>query len=279
MKIQINARLKVEGIHRWEDCPIEEVSYLRDYHRHQFHITVNLTVSHLNRSVEFIQLTHNVRYYLNEKYFKEEYQCLYFGNGSCEMIAEELLRVFNADSVEVNEDGESGSTVFAEKKDIIQTEPKVIVVCGRNNSGKDTYCKKFIEFEHISIGDIVRELTKKNERTHDAGLQQDIIEELAFKMQDKTKKYIINGIRQMSIINAILKITNRECLLVWLEVSEKELEKRYNERKADKDKNLTFAEIIERDNKLGLEQVEQFIKVNYHRSESTKQANCQIIQN
>lgn len=37
-KSVVYSRLKVEGIHNWRNCPIEEVSYLKDDHRHLFEI-------------------------------------------------------------------------------------------------------------------------------------------------------------------------------------------------------------------------------------------------
>jgi hypothetical protein len=45
------------------------------------------------------------------RYFKEQYQCLFFDNMSCEMIADELVKKFNLYECEVNEDGEGGAIV------------------------------------------------------------------------------------------------------------------------------------------------------------------------
>lgn len=108
---QVIARLKVEGIHRWKKCPIDEVSYLKNYHRHVFHIEAKLTVNHADRDVEFIQLTHDIHLWLYNNYYSDEYKCLFFDDNSCEMIANELVDVFNLDSCEVNEDGEGGALV------------------------------------------------------------------------------------------------------------------------------------------------------------------------
>jgi len=113
MKIstEIVARTSVEGIHRWGQCPIEEVSYLRNYHRHLFQIAAKLPVSHSNRDTEFIQLTHKIKTYLRETYFSTETQCLFFGDRSCEMIAEELLIEFSLSECEIQEDNESSAIV------------------------------------------------------------------------------------------------------------------------------------------------------------------------
>jgi len=108
---KIIARMTVEGIHRWRKCPIEEVSYLREYHRHLFHIVCYSYVTHDDRDIEFIQLSHDIKKYLTEKYFSERSQCLFFDDMSCEMIAEELVKQFNLCECEVNEDGEGGAIV------------------------------------------------------------------------------------------------------------------------------------------------------------------------
>ncbi len=114
IKTSVIVRIKVEGIHRWEKCPIEEVSYLKHYHRHMFFISGKHYVSHDDRDVEFIQLSHKIRKYLRDKYFSTEAQCLFFGEMSCEMIAKELLVAFNLYECEVNEDGEGGAIIKLE---------------------------------------------------------------------------------------------------------------------------------------------------------------------
>lgn len=108
---KIIARTKIEGIHRWRDCPIEEVSYLREYHRHIFHIRGVCRVSHNNRDIEFIQLAHHIKKYLTAKYFSKSMGCAYFDDMSCEMIAIELLNHFDLCECEVNEDGEGGAII------------------------------------------------------------------------------------------------------------------------------------------------------------------------
>lgn len=110
-RIRVVARTTVEGIHRWFKCPIEEVSYLRDYHRHVFHIHAKAYVNHTDRDIEFIKLSHDIKQYLTDKYYSEKYKCLFFDDSSCEMIADELVKKFELYECEVNEDGEGGSIV------------------------------------------------------------------------------------------------------------------------------------------------------------------------
>lgn len=111
MGVRVLSRLNIEGVHRWLKCPIEEVEYLQNYHRHQFHITCSSFVSHSDRDVEFIEQSHAVREYLDDKYYSSKYACLMFGDMSCEMIASELFHAFGLSGCEVNEDGEGGAII------------------------------------------------------------------------------------------------------------------------------------------------------------------------
>ena len=112
MTTRIFIRLKVEGLHRWPDCDIQEVDYLANLHRHNFGITCWHEVNHDNRDIEFIQLKHKVKDWLLERYWKQVPNCLVFGAMSCEMIAKELIKEFGFDRVTVDEDGENGAEVL-----------------------------------------------------------------------------------------------------------------------------------------------------------------------
>lgn len=111
IKTSVYAKLIVEGIHNWANCPIEEVSYLRDLHRHQFHIIAHRYVYHDDRDIEFIEFQHKIRAYLTNKYWSDKYKCCLFGSMSCEMIGSELLEKFGLFKCEVSEDGECGAIV------------------------------------------------------------------------------------------------------------------------------------------------------------------------
>jgi len=108
MKTLVYCKLQVEGIHRWLSCPLDEVSYLRDYHRHIFTVACGVEVFHDDRDVEFIVLKHKVQKYLKKNYFDKQQNLHFFGDMSCEMIAQELMDEFNLAWCEVNEDEENG---------------------------------------------------------------------------------------------------------------------------------------------------------------------------
>lgn len=95
-------KLQFEGYHQWSDCPIEDVSFLRNLHRHIFHVTATKEVTHNDRDVEIIMLKRNILSYLSG-------QPINFGNNSCEDIAEILINKFDLISCEVLEDGENGA--------------------------------------------------------------------------------------------------------------------------------------------------------------------------
>jgi hypothetical protein len=95
-----------EGIHCWPECPFEEVKYLRDPHRHIFHIKAHKQVFHDDRDVEFIMLKHQVETYLRDTYPRGR-----MGLTSCEMLGRELMNKFGLIEVEVSEDGENGAIV------------------------------------------------------------------------------------------------------------------------------------------------------------------------
>lgn len=107
MKIVIT--LQVAGVHRWSACPIPEVNYLKQYHRHMFHIKVWKTVEHDDRDVEIIMFKRDVKAHIRENYFDVEHDACFFGDMSCEMIAKIIYHEFSCSAVEVLEDGENGA--------------------------------------------------------------------------------------------------------------------------------------------------------------------------
>jgi hypothetical protein len=101
------------GFHRYPDAP-EEVSYLRETHRHVFMFKVEIQVFHDDREIEF----HMFKNWLTSLYEGGDLQVDY---KSCEMLAQELIDKivlkYNCSmrtvAVTVSEDGECGATVFS----------------------------------------------------------------------------------------------------------------------------------------------------------------------
>jgi len=101
----IIVRTQFAATHCWPACNIPEVIYLRNKHRHMFHIVAKKSVLSLDREIEFIALKMKVDSYLAE--YKGE-----LGTKSCEQLAEELIGRFSLNYCEVSEDGENGAEVY-----------------------------------------------------------------------------------------------------------------------------------------------------------------------
>jgi hypothetical protein len=113
MKRYIFCKTTFEGLHCWKDIlDTEECQYLKNYHRHIFHIEVVIPVYHSDRNIEFIELKHRVNDFLTTIFPNKINNIPYMGTTSCELLAELILTHFNADKVSVSEDNENGSIVL-----------------------------------------------------------------------------------------------------------------------------------------------------------------------
>lgn len=100
--------VKLPGFHRWALAP-DHRAYLRDRHRHLFHVRVEVAVSHDDRDVEFHDLQDEIRRWWGSGTTDHE-------GRSCEQIARRLGAVLQMAGIKVirvivSEDGESGATV------------------------------------------------------------------------------------------------------------------------------------------------------------------------
>jgi hypothetical protein len=92
------------AFHRWNDAP-GPVSYLRNFHRHVFHVKLYVNTTHNNRDVEFITLKEELDNFLSSWQGKEL-------ELSCEQMAEAILNAFpEGITCLVSEDGENGAYV------------------------------------------------------------------------------------------------------------------------------------------------------------------------
>lgn len=100
----IYVKTQFEAFHRWIDAP-EEVAFLRNWHRHVFHVKVSLCVQHNNRDIEFFMFRRLLDAFISRTFAGQNLEY------SCETIAYLLASEFDAFSVEVSEDGENGAIV------------------------------------------------------------------------------------------------------------------------------------------------------------------------
>lgn len=81
MKRFITIKFNFEGIHFYPDAP-EEVSFLRNPHRHIFYAEVTIQVKHDNRELEFFMVKNKLQ---------KKFAGGYLGSKSCEMMAAEII--------------------------------------------------------------------------------------------------------------------------------------------------------------------------------------------
>lgn len=112
--MKVIASTTYEGVHCWPEAP-EEVKYLRDPHRHIFHVVVEMRVYHDDREVEFIMLKHEVNRWLASHC--DGNGVWQMGRMSCEQVAVQIIKMLGSKygnryvAVSVLEDGENGCTV------------------------------------------------------------------------------------------------------------------------------------------------------------------------
>jgi len=112
----IVVNLRFAALHCWPAAP-PEVKFLRDYHRHEFHVKVALMVKHVERESETWQFKAFLRGVINDLCSPPtEVPFRNVGSYSCEQIAEVIATEVAARyqdrrevEVEVLEDGETGA--------------------------------------------------------------------------------------------------------------------------------------------------------------------------
>ena len=110
----ITSRTSFEGIHCWPEAP-DEVSFLRNPHRHIFGVVVEIETEHNDRDLEFIMVKHQLDNRLNAEL--DSNGVWQMGRKSCEDVAEMLLQFLHNKypgrliSVSVYEDDENGCTL------------------------------------------------------------------------------------------------------------------------------------------------------------------------
>lgn len=100
-KTGIIIKATFQATHWWPDCPFEEVAFLRNTHRHVFHVEVTIETNK-DRGLEFFMEKNK----LNE--FLSQFEGTHLGSLSCESLAEMICKHMEANMVSVFEDGENG---------------------------------------------------------------------------------------------------------------------------------------------------------------------------
>lgn len=282
LQTSIGIRFEVEGFHNYPDASKnhgELVKFLEQPHRHIFKFNCKKRVNHDNRDEEFILLRRKVKQYINLKFpvFESGCECYDFGSMSCEIIAKNILKQFDFDSVEVSEDGENyaivekvevkdDSTEEKPKESLSLTElPKIEFIVGEAFSGKTTYINEVKQKNDgvIEVGDIVRKLTYSEIRTFDSNLSDLICERICnmilfeWNLKSIDKIYIV-GCRQQSLFDKIIDTLKQNCVEVdftvtVLSVKEETRRKRFEKvSKEIKNATYSFEDIEKGDAEIGL---------------------------
>lgn len=111
----IEVKNQIELTHRWLGAPIE-VSYLRHLHRHVFTVYSTIEVFYDNRELEFIQVQHHLKYFLENYVFQPEVSC----EQIAKIVAQHILDTYGDRNVRVSvfEDDENGATVKIKKESV-----------------------------------------------------------------------------------------------------------------------------------------------------------------
>lgn len=278
MKTFVGIRFEVEGFHNYPDASKNHgdlVKFLEQSHRHIFKFNCKKRVNHDNRDEEFILLRRKVKQYINQNFpvFEQGCECYDFGSMSCEMIAKQLLKKFDFDSVEVSEDGENYAIVEKEECDNIKQEkednnklPLVTFVVGKVFSGKSYYVNEKVKEVGgviVEVGEIVRKIKQEEKRIFEGFLSKEIakrIFHILTKVTSDAHVYIV-GCRQKSVIEQISYLCELNHLhldynIIYLSASNERRKERF-EKLVDKEKNkgLTFEEIENGDESLGINEL------------------------
>ena len=110
---QIIVKTQFEALHYWDTIPENHPTwFLRNPHRHIFHIELRFVVHSSDREKEFIDYKHQVDTFLKAYFSQDEKSGIRnIGSRSCEHLAELLLTQFCATWVQVLEDNEMGAIV------------------------------------------------------------------------------------------------------------------------------------------------------------------------
>lgn len=111
IKRSVVVRTRFEGTHKWPEA-VGDVWYLRESHRHEFHVEVEVPVEHNDRQVEFIGLKQRLKD-LTKGWPHN------LGSQSCEDLAQKILEAVrlwypNREwyRCSVFEEGENGANVI-----------------------------------------------------------------------------------------------------------------------------------------------------------------------
>lgn len=151
---------------------------------------------------------------------------------------------------------------------MIKNDKRIVLVSGLLCSGKGTFCSRFTQqypFTHvIYTSDVVRQVAKlptddraqlQQTKSFDMQIADELIR--VAEIYGKTHRVLIEGIRQVTIVNRILdRFGSKNVSMVWLTAPLETLKDRYYYRNDSRDQQQSFEQALQNDADLGLPQVE-----------------------
>ena len=147
---------------------------------------------------------------------------------------------------------------------------KIVIIIGPLFSGKTTFAEQiqYQDFNKVEVADLVRAITKKETRTFDPDLDNELTRKLLMFIRESVnsnKNMIIIGMRQKTILEGILLFLKNSNINPFITVEYKVLQEdksvlqeRFSKAKRAKDKNITFEKAYEKEMSLGLEELIKF---------------------
>lgn len=111
MRNSIIVKTSFEGLHQYVNAP-DEVAFLRNLHRHIFHVEAEIEVFDEDRELEFVIVKRALNRYLYSRPFGSTYSC----EQMARQIINHLIEKFGKRKmcVTVLEDNENGGRVYYE---------------------------------------------------------------------------------------------------------------------------------------------------------------------
>jgi len=159
---------------------------------------------------------------------------------------------------------------------------EIIILCGKICSGKDWVAQnRFSDFKQIATHDAVVDIIKSEKRSEmqdtidlDSKIASWLINRINFLVFGGHEKFIITGIRQVSIIETLLK-PFPDATLKWVEADTDVRKKRYESNRG-RNEDISFEKADEQDIILGISDVKSFI-FDFHNK--SKKLHCDYIVN
>lgn len=116
MRKAILVKYEFVGYHKWANAS-DAVAFLRNDHRHMFHIEIEFPVNHNDRDLEFYLMREQIKSAIGSIYKDHEIFIKGKTVESCEQIGEDLANMLNEAGrewivIRVSEDGDNGAVIY-----------------------------------------------------------------------------------------------------------------------------------------------------------------------